>query len=147
MKNTQTFHSLPVYPIVVLSICVCSLSRLSQISLNAKIRNVCEKKVVYANERVSRNVCLTILAKKQDGTRLENKTPREIMNMDRKLTEFKTPLKVMLAAELKACQHCKKNNNYLAKQQTSKVLFTKITWILASLENNQSFVRVSVRDH
>ena len=41
-KNTRAFHSLPLYLIVV-SICVCSLSRLSQISLNAKIRNVCEK--------------------------------------------------------------------------------------------------------
>ena len=41
-KNTRAFHSLPLYLIVV-SICVCSLSRLSQISLNANIRNVCEK--------------------------------------------------------------------------------------------------------
>ena len=42
VKNTRTFHSLPLYPIVV-SICVCSLSGLSQISLNAKIRNEFEK--------------------------------------------------------------------------------------------------------
>ena len=41
-KNTRAFHSFPLYLIVV-SICVYSLSRLSQISLNAKIRNVCEK--------------------------------------------------------------------------------------------------------
>ena len=36
------------YPI--LSICVCSLSRLSQ--MNAKVRNICEKNlsVVYAND-------------------------------------------------------------------------------------------------
>ena len=50
--------SLFSHPIVV-SICVC---------LNAKIRNVCEKilSVVYANDKVSRNVCLlTILDEKQ----------------------------------------------------------------------------------
>ena len=44
VKNTRAFHFLPLYPIVVSKlICVCSLSRLSQISLNAKITNVCEK--------------------------------------------------------------------------------------------------------
>ena len=47
VKNTRTFHSLPLYPIVV-CICVCSLSRLSQIGLNAKIRNVCELSFLLA---------------------------------------------------------------------------------------------------
>ena len=60
MKNTHIFHSLPLSPIAV-SIFVCSLSRLSQISLSAKIRNVCAKNlsvtIAYANElRVLRNV-------------------------------------------------------------------------------------------
>ena len=32
---------------------------------------------------------------KQNGTRLENKSPREIMNMDRK-TELKTALKLAI---------------------------------------------------
>ena len=42
------------------------------------------------HDTVLSDVCLTILAKnqiflmKQNGTRLENKTPRETMNMDRK---------------------------------------------------------------
>ena len=54
LKNTQTFQSWPLYP-MVLSIFVCSLLRLSQICLNDKNRNECEKNlsVVYANERVS----------------------------------------------------------------------------------------------
>ena len=41
-KKYSRISLFAVYLIVV-SICVCSLSRLSQISLNAKIRNVCEK--------------------------------------------------------------------------------------------------------
>ena len=43
-------------------ICVCSLSRLSQI--NAKIRNVCKKhlSVVYTNNTVLLGIHLTILA-------------------------------------------------------------------------------------
>ena len=49
-ENTHIFYSLSLYPIVV-SNCVLPLSRLSQISLNVKIRNVCEKNVlvVYAS--------------------------------------------------------------------------------------------------
>ena len=50
------------YCVFFLSICVCSLSKLSQI--NAKIRNICEKNlsvhVVYANDTVLlRDVRLT----------------------------------------------------------------------------------------
>ena len=53
---------------------------------------------VYANDTVLRGIRLTLLIEesnfsaynniKQNGTRLENKTPREIMNIDRK-TELK----------------------------------------------------------
>ena len=56
VKNARAFYSLPLYPIIV-SICVCSLPRLSQISSNPKFRNVCEKffslSVACENERVS----------------------------------------------------------------------------------------------
>ena len=58
MKNAHTFHSLPLYSVVV-RICGCSLSRLSRIVCKINLS------VVYANERVLRNVCLTILAKNQ----------------------------------------------------------------------------------
>ena len=93
VKNAHTYFSLPLHPIV-LSIGVCSRSRLSQI--NVKFRNECEKNLsaVNANDAVLSDVCLTIFAKnqiflmKQNGTRLEKKTPRETMNMDRK-TELK----------------------------------------------------------
>ena len=52
--------------------------------------------VAYANERVSPETSDSVLSikeshafkMKQDGRSLENKTPREIINMDRK-TEFK----------------------------------------------------------
>ena len=50
--------------------------------------------VVYANQTVLQDVCLTILAKHQiflneaKRDEIRNKTPREIMNMDRK-TELK----------------------------------------------------------
>ena len=57
VKTIYTY-SLPLYPIVF-SICICSLLRLSQII--AKIRNIYEKNlsVVYANDTVLRDVCLT----------------------------------------------------------------------------------------
>ena len=83
-----------LYP-TVLSVFVCSLSRLSEI--NAKIRNICEKNlsVVYANDTMLGDVCLTdhfisesffFLKMKQNGIRLENKTPREITSVDRKMS-------------------------------------------------------------
>ena len=57
---TLILHSLltffeKTYPIL-LSICVCSLSRLSEI--NAKIRNICEKNLSIANDtaRVARHL-------------------------------------------------------------------------------------------
>ena len=58
MKITHTSQSLRLYP-TVLSTFVCSLSRLSEI--NAKIRNICEKNlsVVYANDTMSGDICLT----------------------------------------------------------------------------------------
>ena len=49
VKNTHTFYSLPLYPIV-LSICVCALLGLSQIF--AKIRNICEKNLSVASANV-----------------------------------------------------------------------------------------------
>ena len=47
VNNTHTSYSLPLY-VIALSICACSLSRLSQI--NVKIRNACNQplSVVYA---------------------------------------------------------------------------------------------------
>ena len=94
-----------LYP-TVLSIFVCSLSRLSEI--NAKIRNICGKNlsVVYANDTMlgDLDVCLTdyfssesIFLMKQSGMRLENKTPREITNMDRKMSS-KAALKLAVLA-------------------------------------------------
>ena len=48
-----------------------------------------EKLVSSLDDTVLRCICLTILAKSQflmrkNGTRLENKTPREVINLDRK---------------------------------------------------------------
>ena len=63
---------------MVVSICVCSLQRLSQISQNAKIINVCAKNlsVVYANEeRRETFVSLRVSLNEADRRRLENKTP------------------------------------------------------------------------
>ena len=58
MKITHTSESLRLYP-TVFSIFVCPLSILSEI--NAKIRNICEKNlsVVYANDTMLGDVCLT----------------------------------------------------------------------------------------
>ena len=52
---------------------------------------------------------------RQNWTRLESKTPREIVNMNRKTT--------LKLAVLTACQDCKKSIRLV--MQTSKVLSTK----------------------
>ena len=54
----------------------------------------------------------------QDGRRLENKTPRQIINMDPK-----TELKRLLCWRA-VCQHCKKNN-VLENNKPEKALLTK----------------------
>ena len=61
---------------------------------------------------------------KQDGTRLKNKTPQEILNMDRK-SELKTLcsegyFSIIKLNGMSALQE----KQYLAKQQTIKVLLT-----------------------
>ena len=71
MKNNHTSYSLPLY-LIILSICVCSLSRLSQI--NAKIR-----------EMHARRTCQS-LCQRYGVARLENKIPEKIMNMNVKLS-------------------------------------------------------------
>ena len=131
-----------LYP-TVLSIFVCSLSRLSEI--NAKIRNICEKNLseAYANDTMLGDVCLTdyfssesiFFLMKQNGMRLENKTPREITNMDRKMSS-------------KGCSEVKQiavstlqEKKYLAK--TAKFCKQNHMNILASLENNQSFYSIA----
>ena len=72
---------------------------------------------------------------KQNGMRLENKTPREIRNMDRKVTS-------------KGCSEVKQvavptlqEKKYLAK--TAKFCQQNHTNILASLENNYSFYSIA----
>ena len=73
---------------------------------------------------------------KQNGMRLENKTPREITNMDRKMSS-------------KGCSEVKhvavstlQEKKYLAK--TAKFCQQNHMNILASLENNQSFYSIAV---
>ena len=63
MKNTHTSYSLSLY-LIILSICVWALERISQI--NAKIREMCVRKTckVYANDSVARYL-FTILAENQ----------------------------------------------------------------------------------
>ena len=68
---------------------------------------------------------------KQDRRRLKNKTPREIINMDGK-TELKRRINTITTRKTISC----KTTNHAI----SNVLdWNKITWILASLKNNQSF--------
>ena len=71
---------------------------------------------------------------KQNGMRLENKTPREITNMDRKMSS-------------KGCSEVKQvavstlqEKNILQKQQFCQQNHMNI---LASLENNQSFYSIA----
>ena len=61
---------------------------------------------------------------KQNGLRLENKTPREITSMDRKSCSVNTTRKKYLAKTAKFCQQNHMN-------------------ILASLENNQYFYSIA----
>ena len=73
---------------------------------------------------------------KQNGMRLENKTPREITNMDRKMSS-------------KGCSEVKQvavstleEKNILQKQQSFVNKLNHMN-ILASLENNQSFYSIA----
>ena len=61
IKNTHTFYSLPLYPNNCCKY-LCSMSRLSQISLSAKIINVCVKNLsVYPNESVLKHLFDSVL--------------------------------------------------------------------------------------
>ena len=67
---------------------------------------------------------------KQNGMRLENKTPREITNMDRKMSSKG-------CCEVKQVAVSTLQKKYPAK--TAKFCQQNHMNILASLENNQSF--------
>ena len=79
VKNTHTFYSLPLYPNNCCNY-LCPMSRLSQISLNAKIRNIYAKSLsVMPTKSVAKCLFDSVLAKNQiflnetDWRRLEIK--------------------------------------------------------------------------
>ena len=61
---------------------------------------------------------------KQNGTRLKNKTRREIMSIDREKLRSKDCFEVYASSsKLTACQNCKKNN-ILPNSKPAKFCFT-----------------------
>ena len=79
VKSTHTFYSLLLYPNNCCKY-LCSMSRLSQISLNqGKIRNVCAKNLSVKLKSVAKRLFDSVLAKNQiflnetDGRRLKIK--------------------------------------------------------------------------
>ena len=149
MKNTD---SILLFAVISYSLKYLCLSTVQIVTINGKFRNVCERtfSVVYENDTVLIDVCFTILAKnlilmKQNGTRLKNKTLREIMSIDREKLRSKDCFEVYASSsELNGVSKLQEKQ-YLAKQQTSKVLIYNMSAKFRFKRVNPTFRRAGIR--
>ena len=125
LKNTHTFYLLPSY-LIILSICVCSLSRLSRI--NAKTREMCARRIcqnlsefvwVYANDKLCCEAFVWLFKHSAMNQILLNEVKwDEIKKYNFKGNNEHGPwnwaqktalrLAILLNLSQMTCQHCKK---------------------------------------